>query len=145
MRIVRVALDIPLSILFDYLLAENVAVVAGQRVVVPFGRKQLVGVVLERAAKSDMAVERLKEVIEVLEDVPPLPAEMLKLLQFCSDYYHHPIGMTVMAALPTRLRGSEPVRLKQALTYCLSQRGYSLNLAEWPKRKAVQLKVLTAL
>jgi len=145
MRIARVALDIPLSTLFDYFLAENMAVVVGQRVVVPFGRKQMVGVVLEVVAKSEMATERIKEVLQVLQDVPPLPAEMLKLLRFCSDYYHHPVGMTVMSALPVRLRSSEPVSLKRALTYTLSASGRSLNLAEWPKRKAVQLRILTVL
>jgi primosomal protein N' (replication factor Y) len=145
MRIARVALDIPLSTLFDYFLAENMAVVVGQRVVVPFGRKQMVGVVLEVVAKSEMAAERIKEVTQILQDVPPLPAEMLKLLRFCSDYYHHPVGMTVMSALPVRLRGSEPISLKQALTYTLSASGRSLNLAQWHRRKAVQLRILTAL
>jgi primosomal protein N' (replication factor Y) len=145
MRFVRVALDIPLSTLFDYFLPENMTAVAGQRIVVPFGRKQMVGVVMQTTAQSDMAAARIKEVVQILLDVPPLPAEMLKLLQFCSDYYHHPIGMTVMSALPTRLRGIDPVKLKRALTFSLSASGHSLNLAEWPKRKAVQLRVLTAL
>jgi primosomal protein N' (replication factor Y) len=81
----------------------------------------------------------------VLDDVPPLSAELLKLLRFCSDYYHHPVGMTVMSALPTRLRSPLPVALKQVLTYTLSASGHTLDLAEWPKRKAVQLRVLTAL
>ena len=42
MPIVRVALDIPLSTLFDYSAADGVAV--GQCVLVPFGRKQVAGV-----------------------------------------------------------------------------------------------------
>lgn len=145
MRIVRVALDIPLSTLFDYYLAENMAVVAGQRVVVPFGRKQVVGVVMEVTLQSDVATERIKQIVQVLDDLPPLADEMLKLLRFCSDYYHHPLGMTVMSALPTRMRNNLPVRLRRALTYTLSASGRSLNLAEWPRRKAVQLRILTAL
>jgi primosomal protein N' (replication factor Y) len=145
MHIVRVALDIPLSTLFDYFLAENMTAVEGQRVVVPFGRKQVVGVVMECVPSSDLAAERIKAVVQVLHDVPPMPAELLKLLRFCSDYYHHPVGMTVMSALPARLRGSLPVALKQALTYSLSASGRALDLAQLPKRKAVQLRILTAL
>ena len=145
MRIVRVALDIPLAMLFDYFLPENMTALIGQRVVVPFGRKQVVAVVMEIAHGSEMATERIKEVVQVLDDVPPLSAELLKLLRFCSDYYHHPVGMTVMSALPTRLRSPLPVALKQVLTYTLSASGHTLDLAEWPKRKAVQLRVLTAL
>ena len=145
MHIVRVALDIPLSTLFDYFLAENMTAVEGQRVVVPFGRKQVVGVVMECAPSSDLAAERIKAVVQVLHDVPPMPAELLKLLRFCSDYYHHPVGMTVLSALPARLRGSLPVALKQALTYSLSASGRDLDLEQLPKRKQVQLRILTAL
>ena len=145
MHIVRVALDIPLSTLFDYFLAENMTAVEGQRVVVPFGRKQVVGVVMECVPSSELAAERIKAVVQVLHDVPPMPAELLKLLRFCSDYYHHPVGMTVMSALPARLRGSLPVALKQTLTYSLSASGRALDLAQLPKRKAVQLRILTAL
>ena len=145
MTIVRVALDIPLSTLFDYFLAENMTVVKGQRVVVPFGRKQVVGIVMELALQSDLASERIKSVVHVLDDIPPLPADLLKLLRFCSDYYHHPIGMAVMSALPARMRGSLPVLLKQALTYKLSDKGRALDLALLPKRKTVQLRILRAL
>ena len=145
MQIVRVALDIPLSTLFDYFLAENMTVVEGQRVVVPFGNKQAVGVVMALANHSDLAVARIKAVAQVLPDVPPLPAELLKLLRFCSDYYHHPIGMTVLSALPTRLRNSQAVALKQALTYSLNNSGRALDLALLPKRKQVQLRILRAL
>lgn len=145
MHIVRVALDIPLATLFDYSLAENMHVAVGQRVVVPFGRKEVVGVVVECAANSELALERIKAVVRVLDDVAPLSTELLKLLKFCSDYYHHPVGMTVMSALPARLRGSQAVMLKQALTYGLSDSGRALNLQDFPKRKVVQLRLLAAL
>jgi len=117
----------------------------GQRVVVPFARKQVVGVVMECASRSDLAVERIKAVLEVLQDVPPLPAELLKLFKFCSDYYHYPIGMTTLSALPTRLRSRQPIALKQALTYSLSASGRLLDLTQLPKRRAVQLRILLAL
>jgi primosomal protein N' (replication factor Y) len=145
MHIARVALDIPLSTLFDYFLPENMTVDVGQRVVVPFGRKQVVGVVLDLSNSSEFAVERIKAVVQVLDDVPPLPPELLKLLKFCSDYYHHPIGTTVLSALPTRLRGSQPIVLKQTLTYQLSESGHALDLQLFPKRKMVQLRLLAAL
>jgi hypothetical protein len=59
MPIVRVALDIPLPTLFDYTVAEGIAVAIGQRVIVPFGRRQLVGVVMECVAATEMAPERI--------------------------------------------------------------------------------------
>ncbi|TAJ77258.1 MAG: primosomal protein N' [Gallionellaceae bacterium] len=145
MPIVRVALDVPLSTLFDYLVGAEVSVEIGQRVLVPFGRKQVVGIVMELAENSALASERLKPVVQVLDDVPPLPAELLALLCFCSDYYHHPLGMTVLAALPTRLRVPEAVAIKQETSYALSAQGRTLDLEQFPKRRAVQLRILQAL
>jgi primosomal protein N' (replication factor Y) len=145
MSIVRVALDMPLSTLFDYVLADGIAVMPGQRVIVPFGRKQVVGVVMECAADSALAVERIKPVVRVLNEIPPLSAELLTLLRFCSDYYHHPLGATVMSALPVRLRSCEPVTIKEALQYALSTSGQALDLSQLPKRKVVQRRILSAL
>ena len=145
MPIVRVALDVPLPTLFDYALVDGVLAVQGQRVLVPFGRKQVMGVVMECAADSGLAAERIKPVVQVLDEIPPLPAELLTLLRFCSDYYHHPLGATVLSALPVRLRSCEPVTFKEALQYTLSVSGRTLDLSQLPKRKVVQQRILTVL
>jgi primosomal protein N' (replication factor Y) len=145
MPIIRVALDVPLSTLFDYVASEEMQLEIGQRVVVPFGRKQVLGVAMAWAETSELAPERIKPLTRVLDDVPPLPQELLTLLQFCSDYYHHPLGMTVLSALPTRLRSLEPVAFKQALDYTLSESGKALDVATLPKRRVVQQRILQAL
>jgi len=62
MSIVRIALDLPLSTLFDYALADGVTVAPGQRVLVPFGRKQIVGVVMECVTSSELDCKRIKQV-----------------------------------------------------------------------------------
>jgi primosomal protein N' (replication factor Y) len=145
MPIIRVALDVPLSTLFDYVVSEETQLEIGQRVVVPFGRKQVLGVAMEWAEHSDLAADRIKPVTQALDDVAPLPQELLTLLRFCSDYYHHPLGMTVLSALPTRLRAVEPVTLKQSLDYTLSEAGKALDVATLPKRRVVQQRILQAL
>ncbi|OGS91428.1 MAG: primosomal protein N' [Gallionellales bacterium GWA2_60_18] len=143
MPIVRIALDVPLPTLFDYTVAEEVAV--GQRVVVPFGKRQLVGVVMECAATTDVAAERIKPVTQVLHDSAPLSAELLDLLRFCSDYYRYPIGQTVLAALPVRLRSGIPLTAKSPEGYRLSATGAALDLESFPKRKVVQRRILARL
>ncbi len=145
MPILRIALDVPLSTLFDYLVDESLPVQMGQRVLVPFGRKQMVGIIMEVIEKSDIALDRMKPITQLLTDVPPLTEEVLTLLRFCSDYYHHPLGLTVMAALPSHLRGAEPVTIKRERSYELTSLGRSLDLKEFPKRRAVQLRLLEAL
>ncbi len=145
MPIVRVALDVPLPTLFDYTVAEGIAVAIGQRVIVPFRRRQLVGVVMECVAATEMAPERIKPVRQVLHDSLPLSAELLDLLRFCSDYYRYPIGQTVLSALPGRLRSDKPVIGKPSLSYRLSASGAALDLDAFPKRKVVQRRILAKL
>jgi primosomal protein N' (replication factor Y) len=53
--------------------------------------------------------------------------------------------MTVLSALPTRLRALEPVTLKQSLDYTLSAAGKALDVATLPKRRVVQQRILQAL
>jgi len=143
MPIVRVALDVPLTSAFDYTTAENIAV--GQRVIVPFGRRQLVGVVMECVASSEVSAERIKPVTQVLNDCAPLSQNLLDLLKFCSDYYRYPIGQTVLSALPTRLRSDQPLIAKPIVAYRLSAQGAALDLDSFPPRKRVQRRILEKL
>ncbi len=145
MSFIRVALDVPLSTLFDYVVSAGTKLEIGQRVVVPFGRKQVLGLAMEWTQHSGLSADRIKPVTQVLDDVPPLPQELLTLLRFCSDYYHYPLGMTVLAALPTRLRTVEPITAKQALTYSLSTAGKELDVTSLSKRRVVQQRILQAL
>lgn len=137
MPIVRVALDVPLPTLFDYTVAEEVVV--GQRVIVPFGKRQMVGVVMESVTETEVAAERIKPVKQVLHDSLPLSVELLDLLRFCSDYYRHPIGLTVLAALPGRLRSDKPVIGKPVLSYRLSASGAALDLDAPPRHGGAKL------
>jgi primosomal protein N' (replication factor Y) len=145
MSIVRVALDVPLATLFDYALPDGSAIAPGQCVVVPFGRKQTVGVVMEGAAASELPPSKLKPVLRVMEEVPPLAPDLLALLTFCSDYYHYPIGATVISALPVRLRSVDAVPLKETQYYRLSEAGRALAPGALDKRRVVQARILAAL
>ncbi len=143
MSIVRVALDIPLATLFDYTVAEGVVV--GQRVIVPFGKRQMVGVVMECATSTELSAERIKPVSQVLHDSAPLSKGLLDLLRFCSDYYRYPIGQTVLSALPARMRSDKPITIKPVLSYRLSESGAALDLESFSKRKVVQRRILAKL
>lgn len=109
MKIARVALDVPLPRLFDYSAPGDLALAPGVRVIVPFGRRRLVGVVVEADDNSAVDTDRLKPVEAVLDDTPLLPADWLDLMRFLSGYYQRPLGETVIAALPPRLRSTRPL------------------------------------
>jgi primosomal protein N' (replication factor Y) len=110
MNVLRVALDVPLPKLFDYVLRdEAMDVEVGDRVVVPFGKRERIGVVVERAAQSELPAERLKPVAAVRRDAPRLPADWLALIRFLAGYYQRPLGEAVVASLPPRLRSLRPL------------------------------------
>jgi len=145
MSIVRVALDVPLHSLFDYRVEAGTNVSPGRCVVVTFGRREMVGVVMELATESELSVERIKPVTRVMDEVPLLSGDLLALLRFCSNYYHYPLGAAVLAALPARLRAVEPFALKEEAFYALSAAGCALEPGMLDKRKVVQARILAAL
>src|SRR3954452_2936632 len=108
----RVALAVPLAKLFEYVLPRDVALQVGDRVVVPFGARQRIGVVLETQAESALPAERLKPIAAVRDDAPRLSAEWLGLMRFLSGYYQRPLGETIVSALPPRLRSVKPLPRK---------------------------------
>ena len=98
-------MNVPLSRLFDYRPPATGAIpVPGSRVLVPFGRRKAVGLVFEVADASDLPPGKLRSAIAAIDEAPLLAEPDLRLLKFTSDYYHHPIGEVVAAALPALLR-----------------------------------------
>ncbi|GAA4333511.1 primosomal protein N' [Pigmentiphaga soli] len=102
----------PLPGLFDYRAGGEVR--PGQRVIVPFGRRELVGVVVERPSMPAIAEEQVRDVAQVLDDVPPLPEDWLRLAAFAADYYQRPLGEVMLPALPGPLRRPAAYRGKRA-------------------------------
>ena len=115
MSIVVVALDVPLARLFDYRASDAHQDDVGRRVLVPFGNKLLVGLIIELREASEVAPGKLREVRSILRDTPPLPASWLALTRFCANYYHRPLGEVMLNALPPRLRKAAPMADKPQL------------------------------
>jgi len=107
--VVAVALAVPLARAFDYLLPTNgpesqCALVPGVRVRVPFGSRNLVGLVVQAPRSVVPEHSRYKALLEVLDGQPIVPADWLALLHWAAGYYHHPLGEVLAAALPQTLR-----------------------------------------
>jgi primosomal protein N' (replication factor Y) len=113
MSIVRVALDLPLPRLFDYLAPEASTRDIGYRVSVPFGRNLRIGVIVDWIASSEQPIDKLKPVTAILRDMPPLPTDWLTLCEFCARYYQAPLGEVMAFALPPMLRRGKIPRLKK--------------------------------
>ncbi|TAL89814.1 MAG: primosomal protein N' [Candidimonas sp.] len=98
----RVALDVPLPGLFDYCSDRPVAI--GTRVIVSFGRRNMVGIVVDTPVEPIIDAGRVKTIAQVLDDLPPLPADWIRLAKFAAQYYQRPLGEVMLPALPAGLR-----------------------------------------
>ncbi|MCF7531278.1 primosomal protein N' [Pseudomonas petrae] len=114
--ILRLALPSPLRRLFDYLAPAGVARSAlqpGMRLRVPFGRREMIGVLVEVVDHSDVPADKLKPAIAVLDAEAPLPPALFKLCLWTAQYYQHSLGDTLSWALPVLLRQGEPAEARQ--------------------------------
>ncbi len=136
--VLNIALDVPLNRTFDYL-SGGFAARVGSRVVVPFAGRNLVGIVLEIKQTSDYPIEKLKAVSHIFDDVV---FEDVKLLQFCADYYHYPLGQALISTLPLRLRQLKPAVSRKQLVYSLIQ---DADLSQIPAKKVVLHRIISAL
>lgn len=142
MKILRVALDVPLDTLFDYSTDEPGEISPGTRVLVSFGRRKMVGVVVEVTDRSDLPPERIKPVQEIFPDLP-LAEEILRLLRFCADYYHHPLGEVILNALPVALRQAKAgIPAARVEAYRLTAAGQAVEIGALSARAAVKRKLL---
>lgn len=108
-----VAIPVPLGQAFSYAIPEplQLRVEPGARVLCPFGRRKLVGVVLEVQQSVDFDASKIKPVLDVVDEQPALSSELLSFLRQLSDYYLAPIGETLRLALPS-LERSQVQKLK---------------------------------
>nr|MDT0252896.1 primosomal protein N' [Endozoicomonas sp.] len=110
-RFVRVAIPSPLRQLFDYLPNDShpaQSIQPGARVLVPFGHRQMVGIVTSIETSTTIPADKLKPLISVLDDIPLIPDDIIKLCQWAARYYHHSAGETLIQALPKNLRMGKP-------------------------------------
>ncbi|MCJ7599512.1 MAG: primosomal protein N', partial [Methyloceanibacter sp.] len=95
---VPVLLPLALPAAYDYLVPKGMSVEPGQFVVAPLGTVEYLGVVWRRGpdeAAPKIKREKLKAIIEVIEDVPKLPPVSLDFLDWVSRYTLAPPGMVL--------------------------------------------------
>ena len=105
---IEVALPLPLRRVFTYQYTLSEPAVVGARVRVPFGQRQLVGIVTELNASAPEKFEA-KPVLAQLDAQAVWKAELWELLNWASDYYQHSLGDVFANALPVLLRQGKPL------------------------------------
>ncbi|MDH3994857.1 MAG: primosomal protein N', partial [Gammaproteobacteria bacterium] len=114
MSVLRLAIATPLRRLFDYLAPPGISreqlalLQPGQRLRVPFGNREVTGILLSVESASALDDSALKAAQEVLDPEPLVDATLLQLGLWAADYYQHPAGEVLSALFPTSLRKGKP-------------------------------------
>jgi primosomal protein N' (replication factor Y) len=101
-----VALPVPVEKLFTYTIPAEMAgcVRPGCRVLVPFGRKRMMGYVISLRKRRPGTV-KLRAIEELVDVEPLLTAALLGLARWIADHYVHSLGEVLRTMLPAGLRG----------------------------------------
>lgn len=132
----RVAVPVPLPLLFDYLAQPGQALPApGSRVLVPFGQRRLVGLVIEH---GPIAADTELKVIEEVLDEALIPQELLGLIDWCTRYYCFPPGEAVQLLLPVALRRLKPFRPPSPAALALTAAGREADLGRARRQQEIR-------
>src|SRR5471030_444611 len=115
--ILKIALDTPLNAIFDYRWPCEVAAQpqVGQLALVPFGLREVTGLIVGITQTTDVDPAKLKDALAVRGQLSPLSAQWLALAGFAADYYQRPLGEVALPGLPKNLRLPTTVALDRAI------------------------------
>ncbi len=125
-----IAVGLPLRQCFTYKSKE--VITKGKRVIVPFGSKSIVGIVVKKIAKPK-SLKGLKEIISIADEYSCFNGSIFEAITWASDYYHHPIGEVFFSFMPTLLRKQNDkiiIDLDDNTEYKLNEKDKKLKLTK---------------
>ena len=139
-QLIEVLVPIPLMEKFSYLAPKDdqAPLKQGSRVLVPFGRRTLVGIIWNFSKKDSSDPRKYKHIIKVLDDRPLLDSHSMDLAEWASRYYHYPLGEIISYFFPPSLRKGKEASFKESKYLELTSKGSFLkeeDLARAPGQK----------
>ena len=92
--------NIPASLLP---IANSQSPLTGRRVLVPLGKKSIIGIIYRKHEGELPANVKVRDVLQIIDDTPIVTAEQLKLWEWLSSYYMCTLGEVMAAALPSEI------------------------------------------
>ena len=128
-EIAQVVVELPLETPLDYRIPSDLRMGCriGQRVLVPLGKRQILGYIVGLASTSTVA--DLKELVEILDETPLLTPALLQLTRWIAEYYLCPWGQVLKAAVP------EGFRVQTEAVYTLTAQAQD-HPETWPQGRA---------
>jgi len=128
-HVIRVAFESAADTEFDYGVPDEIwPIQIGQRVEVPFGRKNKLekgfcveaDVPFEKSFAAHDKGHKLKTVISVIDKEPLLNAELMALARWISGYYVCPLGQVLAAMVPSAVKKGAGVKTQRYVYLTIS-------------------------
>lgn len=140
-----VAVPVPLDMAFTYRVPAEATPVVGGRVLVPFRQQRMMGIVVDLHDRKPNVTT--KNILGVVDPMPVLDEQLLRLGRWIADYYLAPIGEVFRTMLPLI------AEFKRVIGYRISEQGHmALRLAgmsgssarsqKTPEEQAAEFRVL---
>lgn len=89
---------------FEYIVPDDMTVLPGMRVVVPFGARYIQGFVVEVKDECEFDKTKLRKISSVIEDFACIKSEMLSLMKFMAEKNHLKLASVLRLFLPSEMR-----------------------------------------
>ena len=128
-----ILLPLPFDYAFDYQISKDNDLKMGEFVLVPFGKREVVGVVWGKA-NGGIPDKKLRSIIRKI-DLPPLKSDFMNFIRWVSEYTLTPLGLVLKLSMS-----------KERVLSALSQPvGYSLTGITPDKMTSARQKVIDVL
>jgi len=138
--LVEVLVPIPLMEKFSYLPPKNntSSLKQGSRVLIPFGRRTLVGVIWGFIKKDPLDKRKYKYIKDVLDESPLLDANSISLAEWSSRYYHYPLGEIITYFFPPSIRKGKDAKFRESKYLELTSKGSFLQATDLSRAPSQQ-------
>lgn len=146
--IVQVALSGPFIRPLDYKVADEAAVLPmglGMRVRVPFRNQLKIGLIVGLEQASVIDPSKIKMIDAVIDTSPILQVDDIRFIQWIANYYHEPIGETLMAALPKTIRTGDAVEINGVESWRIAEKAKQIEVEQFAKHATKQRSLWKAL
>ena len=138
--LVEVLVPIPLMEKFSYLPPKKntSSLKQGSRVLIPFGRRTLVGVIWGFVKKDPFDKRKYKYIKDVLDESPLLDANSISLAEWSSRYYHYPLGEIITYFFPPSIRKGKDAKFRESKYLELTSKGSFLQATDLSRAPSQQ-------
>ncbi len=114
---------------FDYLMPESMNAGIGYRVLVPFGNKNIEGIILRFKDSTEVPEERLKEVSSVLDDMPIVTEDQIELAGYLCVKYRTTMAFALRLMFPAKIRGNRIGEKAEKVLVLISEEALQTEIA----------------